>query len=167
MATARLGAAYGVRGELALISLSGETAHLLNIGDVQLRSPQGAVRAARVSGVRQNGSKTIIRLDGVETREAARALTGWEGWGARQEATPLQEDEYYLADLCGVEVFQQDRPVGVVVGVLPGGPSDLLEIRAEDGDRFFVPFLARFVPVVEVAARRIELESGYDWGTGR
>ena len=67
MATARLGAAHGVRGELALISLSGETAHLLNIGDVQLRSPQGVVRAARVSGVRQNGGKAIIRLDGVDS----------------------------------------------------------------------------------------------------
>ena len=167
VATARLGAAHGVRGEQALTSLSGETAHLLHIGDVQLCAPDGRVRAAHVGSARQTGSKTIVHIDGVETREAARALTRWEVWVAREDATPLREDEYYLADLCGAEVFQQGRRLGVVAGVLPGGPSDLLEISSVAGERFLVPFLARFVPSVDVADRHIELEPGYDWGGQR
>ena len=133
-----------------------------------MRSPSGAVRSAHVGDLRQEkGGRTFVRFDGVDTREAARALTGWEVWVARQNATPLHENEYYLADLCGAEVFQEGRRVGVLAAILPGGPSDLLEIGADGGERFFVPFLTRFVPVVDIAGRRIELESGYDWGNGR
>lgn len=164
VATARIGAAHGVRGEMALISLSGETAHLRYICDVELRFATGSARRARVASVREGGSKTIVRLDGVDTREAARALTGCEVWVAREAATPLQKDEFYLADLCGADVFQNGRQVGVLAGVLPGGQSDLLEIRSESGARFMVPFMIRFVPTVAVADRRIEIEPGYDWG---
>ena len=164
-----MGAPHGVRGEVALHSLSGETDHLTRLTEVELRLSGEDSRVYRVASVRQAASKMIVRFDGIDTRDDARALGGWEVWVARQAASPLGADEYYLADLYGAGVLQAGRRVGVVVGVLPGGASDLLEVSPADrrqASSFYVPFLMRFVTAVDVTAGIVELAPGYQWGNG-
>ena len=164
VATARVGSSHGVRGAVSLISLSGETEHLVDLGAVELRSPSGTRRAARVTFCRVNGTKLIAGFDGVESREAARALTGWEVWVRRSQASALRDEEFYVSDLQDARVFQAGQLLGTIRGIVAGGPADLLEVeQAGGGQPFFVPFLTRFVPVVDLARHQIELEPGPDW----
>src|SRR3954471_18222231 len=63
--------------------------------------------------------KPIMRLEGLESREAVDALRGAELWGPRSAAPPLDDDEWYAEDLERCRVVDGDRPVGVVKRMLP------------------------------------------------
>ena len=81
LATARLGAPYGVRGFQAVRTYSGDTEHLFRLAEVELReSRSGRLRTAAVAAVRRLGDKVVMRLRGVTTPEQAREFSGWELW---------------------------------------------------------------------------------------
>lgn len=91
---------------------------------------------------------TRLWLDGVSSREGADALRGCTVWVAKEAMPPLEEDEYYLADLVGVAVLQGEVRLGTVAGVTTNGMQDLLEISFEDrgrSRRWLLPALPEFV----------------------
>jgi len=72
---------------------------------------------------------------------AAEALRGSLVEIDRSALPPLEEGEYYHADLVGLLcVDREGREVGKVVGVENYGASDLLEIEKPDGKRALIPF---------------------------
>lgn len=163
LATARLGAPHGVRGFQSVRTYSGDTEHLFRLAEVELReSRSGRLRTAAVDAVRRLGDKVVMRLGGVTTPEQARELSGWELWVPRDEASMLADGEYYTADLCGCAVFHAGRPVGTVTNVLAAGGGDMLEVADGSGKSFMVPFRELFVPVLDLAAHRIELAEEFE-----
>ena len=163
VATARLGAPYGVRGLQAVRSFSGDTEHLLRLREVELRERRsGRRRCCAVAEARQVGDKVFMRLHGVSDREQARDLTGWELWVPRCQASMLQPGEFYAADLCRCTVYQRDRVVGAVTSVIDAGGGDMLEVTDSAGEPFLVPFREVFVPCVNVHAQRIELADEFE-----
>ena len=163
LATARLGAPYGVRGFQAVRTYSGDTEHLFRLAEVELREARsGRLQTAAVDAVRKLGDKVVMRLHGVTTPEQARDFSGWELWVPRNEASALADGEYYAADLCGCTVLQHDQAVGTVTNVLAAGGGDMLEVTDGAGKPFMVPFLELFVPALDIAARRIELAEEFE-----
>jgi 16S rRNA processing protein RimM len=163
VATARLGAPYGVHGMQAVRSFSGDTEHLLRLREVELRERRsGRRRCCTVAEVRQVGDKVIMRFDGVSAPEQARNLTGWELWVPRCQASMLQPGEFYAADLCRCTVYQRKRAVGAVTNVIEAGGGDMLEVTDSAGDPFLVPFREMFVPHVDIDARRIDLADEFE-----
>jgi 16S rRNA processing protein RimM len=156
LAVGAVRAAHGTAGEVRVKSFSGETGHLLRLAEVTLR--RGEVeRTVAVEGCRPALADVLVKFAGVDDREAAQALTGWELWVDRSRAAPLAAGEYYAVDLCRCSVFFGAKRVGAVIGVCETGHAQLLEVRTGDGRTVMVPFMDHFVGEVDVAAGRIEL----------
>nr|WP_201862094.1 ribosome maturation factor RimM [Microvirga soli] len=100
----------------------------------------------------------IAVVDGVTTREASEALNRVQLYIERDKLPPPdEEDEFLLADLIGLSVQTEAGDIiGTVVAVPNYGGGDLLEIApAQKGPTALLPFTKAFVPVVDVAAKRI------------
>jgi 16S rRNA processing protein RimM len=152
-------AAHGTAGEVRVRSFSGETDHLLRLGEVALRRGDSE-RQIRIEACRPAPPGVLVKFAGIDDREAARALTGWELWVGRQDAAPLAAGEYYAVDLCRCGVYLGAERVGTVVGVCETGHAQLLEVVAADGRTVMVPFTDHFVGEVDVAGGRVELRDG-------
>lgn len=121
-------------------------------------------RSVRVGGrdcaiVRRAGTdeRPIVRLDGIDTREAAVAVRGEDLLVARAAAPALGEGEYWAEDLEGCSVTDGDTAVGVVRQLI-GYPSvDVLEVERAAGDALLVPMVRDAVRSVDLAARRIDI----------
>ena len=100
------------------------------------------------------------RLEGIATKEAADALRGRRLYAPREALPALPDDEYYHADLVGLEVCDTGgKPLGRVSAVLNHGASDLLEIRAPgQSHTTLVPFTTEIVPTVDLEAGRIVID---------
>jgi 16S rRNA processing protein RimM len=97
--------------------------------------------AHELESVRSGSSGAIARLSGICDRSAAEALRGSLVEVERSALPPLEEGEYYHADLIGLDCFDRDRnPVGRVVGVENYGAGDLLEVELPTGRRSLIPF---------------------------
>ena len=102
----------------------------------------------------------VVKVKGLELREAAAALTGVELFTRRDRLPPPSEDEFYYVDLVGLEaVTVTGEKLGRVVTVSNYGAGDILEIASEDGgETLLAPFTKAVAPVIDFEAGRIVIE---------
>ncbi|WP_422515699.1 ribosome maturation factor RimM [Sphingomonas sp. 3-13AW] len=129
--------AHGIAGEVRLKVFAEDLgAHqVLNGGAFTLRS------------VRRGNNGAIARFAEIDSRDAAEALRGTQLWVSRDSLPPLEEGEYYHADLLGLAaVSDTGEPLGKVVAVENFGAGDVIEIERPTGKRFMVPMRVDAVP---------------------
>jgi 16S rRNA processing protein RimM len=157
LATGVLKAPHGVHGYLKLHSFSEEFSHLAVKGEVLLRK-DGKEKRCMLEAFKSSGNGLLVKFAGVDSPEEARAFNGWEVWVPREAAAPLEEGEYYVADLSSCSIVSGSEIVGRVVGVIDGPQALLLEVEATaDGKRYLVPFMSQYVGDVDLEQKRIEL----------
>jgi 16S rRNA processing protein RimM len=136
VALAAVAGAQGLKGELRLKLFSDSVDSLshheqLYVGGVE----------HRLLAVRFGGKTAVARFEGVNDRGAAEALRGSLVEVDRSTLPPLEEGEYYHADLIGLPAVDPDGgTVGTIVAVENYGAGDLLEIEREGGERALIPF---------------------------
>jgi len=98
-------------------------------------------RELALKDIKDGGKTAIARFEGISDRSAAEALRGSLVEVDRSALPPLEEGEYYHADLIGLPAIDSEgRPVGTLVAVENYGAGDLLEIELEGGRRSLIPF---------------------------
>ena len=136
VALAAVAGAHGVKGEVRLKLFTDSAA---NLARHQTLFIGGAER--RLLGVRDAGKTAVARVEGVADRAAAEALRGSLIEIDRSALPPLDDGEYYHADLIGMPCIDgEGEPVGRVVAVENYGAGDLLEIEQVSGKRALIPF---------------------------
>jgi 16S rRNA processing protein RimM len=136
IALAAVAGAHGVKGEVRLKLFSDSVASLSTHKELYVG---GAKR--RLLTVRDGGKTAVARFEGIGDRASAEALRGSLVEIDRAALPPLEEDEYYHADLIGLSaVDRSGNAVGTVIAVENYGASDLLEIEQESGRTSLIPF---------------------------
>ena len=136
VALAAVAGAHGVKGEVRLKLFSDSIASLTQHAKVHI----GGVEH-RLLGVRDGGKTAVARFEGISDRTAVEALRGQLIEVDRADLPPLEEGEYYHADLVGLLCVDRDgQAVGSVVSVENFGAGDLLEIELANGRRSLIPF---------------------------
>jgi 16S rRNA processing protein RimM len=156
LAVGAVRSAHGTGGEVRVRSFSGETEHLVALRAVTLRRG-GVERPASVEAARTALPDVLLKFAGIDSREAAQALAGWEILVDRTQAAPLATGEVYADDLVGCGVFSGAGRVGEVAGFCETGHALLLEIRTVDGRTVMVPYTDHFIGEVDVVTRRLEV----------
>lgn len=138
--------AHGVTGEVRL-KLFGEGVATLSAH----RSFNGGTLT--LQKMRDDGKGgAVARFAEVADRTAAEKLRGTVLTIPRSALPPLEEGEYYHADLLGLAaVSDAGEPLGTVVAVENFGAGDVLEIEKPDGKRFMVPMRVEAVPEWDAA----------------
>ncbi|MDP2740574.1 MAG: ribosome maturation factor RimM [Pseudorhodobacter sp.] len=155
--------AFGVKGEVRLKSFCSDPTAIAGYGPLQT---EDGARKFTVTLTRPVAGGLGARLSGVATKEEADALRGTSLYVGRDRLPALGSDEFYHADLIGLEVRDTGgAQVGVVHAVLNHGAGDLLEIARPGGQEpLLLPFTRAVVPTVDLAAGRVvvDLPEGLD-----
>ena len=97
--------------------------------------------------------EAVIAFEGVRDRNAAEALKGAELLVDRSALPQTAEDEFYHADLIGLEARDAEgRILGKVSALYNYGASDVIELRRPDGNDVLLAFSRETVPVLNIAA---------------
>lgn len=101
-----------------------------------------------------------MRSPEIKTREQAMAMKGMQLFVPRSAFPQIEEDEFYFADLVGLDVKSTDgKRIGEVIAVEDFGAGTILEIQpgktAENQNSFYHPFTKIAVPKVDLKAGRL------------
>jgi 16S rRNA processing protein RimM len=97
--------------------------------------------------------EAVIAFEGVGDRNLAEALKGTELFVDRSVLPQTDEDEFYHADLIGLEARDSEgRLLGKVAALHNFGASDVIELIRSDGDSVHLAFTRETVPVLNIEA---------------
>ncbi len=127
-------------------------------------SPPEAWRQVALTSGRLHSDSLVAQLEGVADRNAAEALKGTLVGVPRSALPAAKENEYYWADLIGLDVVAaREESLGKVEGLLETGANGVLCVRSDDGKEHLLPFVAAVILDVDLVARRIRVEWEKDW----
>jgi 16S rRNA processing protein RimM len=136
VALAAVAGAHGIKGELRLKLFADSAESLARHSHLYVGGRELLVR-----DVKEGGKTAIARFEGVSDRSAAEALRGQLVEIDRDRLPPLEEGEYYHADLVGLPCVDEDGDsIGTVAAVENFGAGDLLEVERPNGKRALIPF---------------------------
>ena len=102
--------------------------------------------------------RPVIRLQGLETREAAEALHGQPLLVALEHAPPLEPGEWWAHELEGLRVTDGEREVGTVRRMLELPSVEMLEVERPNGSELLVPMVGDAVRELDMEGRRVDVD---------
>ncbi len=155
-------AAQGIRGEVRVYPDSDFPERFEQAGERWLLRPNSdrPESVKLLKGYYQEGKGLyIVQFEGINDRTQAEAWRNSRLLIRADDRPETLEDEFLLADLMGLPVYQQESQqlVGTVTNLFHVG-NDLLEVAVEGRkEPLLIPFVEAIVPVVDLEAQRIEI----------
>jgi len=159
----RVGSAAGLRGEFRVNLYAAESVNLKEGKNLLFRRSaeknEGEFEAVCKS-VRYQKDKPVIKVEGVEDRNAAEALRGMEVFIDEADLDELPEGEHYVRNLigCTVRDIASGNDVGMLTDVIQNTAQSVLEVETADGKEVLIPAVDAFMRNIDEEGRLIEVE---------
>ena len=155
----------GLHGEVKIRPSTNNPDLLLEITRVRVvyargLEPANPLSVLTIDSARVEKKMLLLSFEEHEDRTAVEHLEGAIMYANAEELLPLEEEEFWIKDLVGLDVFTTEGEfVGKVQSIIYGG-NDLIEIRRETdppNKTILVPFVKHLVPVVDLKSNRVEV----------
>jgi len=120
---------------------------------IRIGESAGQVHEVEIEWLRFDPKGIVLKLRGIDSREAAARLTHQRWYEPREGLPEPEDDEIYVVDLLGLRaVTVEGEVLGKIVDVVEIGPHDVLVIRGLGRQQL--------VPNVEAFVQRMDFEAG-------
>ena len=143
--------AHGVRGELRVAPETDFPERFARLEQVSVAPPGAAPRLVKITAARSHVGKglVLLRLEGVDDRDAAEALRGAELRIPESDLTALPAGQYYEFQILGLPVVTEDgRDLGKIIDIIHTGANDVYETPLA------------MIPAIDHIVREVDLEQG-------
>lgn len=139
---------HGVRGEIKMLPWLDSPEDMCGFTRCRIGGKDYAITACRV----QN-TCDLLKLEGVDTMEAAQALRGKTVTLYRED---MDEDVIFAGDLIGMEVFSQAERIGELTQVLDYPGNQVYVVKGER--EYLVPAVKEFILSTDLDGNRMEVK---------
>lgn len=158
----KIGAAHGIKGEVRITAFTQDPLAIADYNPLQTDRPGLEIS---ISKARLAKTVVIATIKGITDRNAVEALNGVSLYVPRDRLEEPEDDEFYHADLIGLDVRLTDgTALGTITAVTNFGADDLLDIKlAGTGKSVFLPFTKAVVPQVRLADGFVTADPPQGW----
>ncbi|QMT31374.1 ribosome maturation factor RimM [Alysiella filiformis] len=154
--------AFGVKGWLKVQPSTEYTDSLLDYPQWRLSKGKD-VQMVEIEAGKAAGDELQVKFSHVNDRDVAALLRGYTIEIPRESFAETEEDEYYWADLVGMNVINREQiALGEVVKLMETGAHDVLVVRGEHGEKL-IPFVSQYIDEVQKAQKIIIADWGLDY----
>lgn len=154
--------AFGIKGWLKVKADTEYADSLLDYPEWRLRR-DADVRTLALESGKVAGDELQVKFTGIDDRDAAALLRGYTVEIARADFAPAEADEYYWADLVGMNVQNRaGENLGKVVNLMDTGAHDVLVVEGDFGQKL-IPFVSHYIDDVDSGKRVITADWGVDY----
>ena len=143
----------GLKGEVKVYNYSDSIEIYETIESIYVED-----RLTVIENVRAQKNMVILKLEGADDRNAAEELRGKELYITEDDLPELPEGQYYVRDLIGMSVTEEDgNLLGHVTDVLQNTAQDIFEVESENGKKLLIPKVDQFVLDIDAEKREITI----------
>lgn len=141
---------HGIKGEVKLNPWTDDIEDLLDLDVFYDKSGN----ALEVVNSRIHKNTLIIKFRALSTMNDAEKMKGKTLY---TEKTPLPEGRYYIKDLIGLTVLENNEKLGTLTDVFNTGANDIYEVKTPDGKHIYLPVIDGVIGDVDLNAKTIEV----------
>jgi len=147
----------GIRGELRVLPTTDDPSRFELLVDKEIFLRQrGADKPVKILQARPHKNVVIVKLDNVTDRNTAETLVQSTLHIPESLALPLDEGEYFIRDLVGLDVVtEDDEPIGALTRVLQTNANDVYVISPPNGGDFMIPAIKSVVLNVSMQDKKM------------
>lgn len=145
-----IASAHGVRGEVKVFPTTDDKDRFKKLKEVILDTGKEEL-ALSVGSVKFFKQFAILKFEGIDNRDEAEYYRGKSLYVTRENAVPLGKDEYFIADLIGIKVTdEEENEFGVLKDVLATGANDVYIVTRPDGTEALLPAIKECILSVDI-----------------
>ena len=148
---------HGLKGEMKVRPFTEDKKRYEELKKV-LIDIKGEFKEYEIENVRYQKDVVLLKLKGVDDIDAAEKLKNHYISIQREDAKNLEENEFFIADLIGSEVFQNGDLIGTLDDVFTAGASDVYVVKRKGKKDLLLPALKSIIKKVDVENKRIDVE---------
>ncbi len=155
----RIVGTHGIKGEVSVYPLTDDPRRFSILDDCFLVTENNKAKtSAKAMGAKYSNNKVILKLDGIEDRDAALALKGRFIAVTRDKAVKLAPNSYFICDLVGCAVIDDESgELGTLADVLQTGASDVYVVKREKNKDLLIPAIKEVIKEVDLPSRTIRV----------
>ncbi len=146
---------HGVRGEVKVFPTTDDPARFKKLKKVILDDGRQQLEM-EIASVKFFKNMVILKFKGIDDINDVEKYRKATLWVTREDAVPLEEDEYYIADLIGMNVVSDEgEQLGRITDVLQTGANDVYVISRPDTPDLLVPAIRDCIKTVDLEEGRM------------
>lgn len=148
---------HGIKGEVKVYPTTDNLNRFDSLKDVIIDTGKEHINV-EVQGVKYFKKMAILKFKGIDNINDVEKYKGKDLLVTRENAVPLEENEYYIADLIDMEVFDEngDR-LGILNDVMQTGANDVYVIGLENGRELLLPNIDQCILEVNTEEKRMRV----------
>lgn len=148
---------HGIRGEVKVFPTTDDAKRFKKLKEVLLDTGKEKL-TLEIEGVKFFKKLVILKFKGYDNINDIERYKGKSLYVTRENAVKLKKDEYFIADLIGLEVFdEEDKLLGVLTNVIETGANDVYAVELADGKELLLPAIKQCILAIDIEARRMKV----------
>ncbi|MBO5144427.1 MAG: 16S rRNA processing protein RimM [Lachnospiraceae bacterium] len=148
---------HGIRGEVKVFPTTDDVHRFKKLKEIILDTGKEKI-TLEIEGVKFFKQYAILKFKGLDNINDIERYKGKNLYVTRANAVKLRRDEYFIADLIDLEVYdEEDNYLGVLTNVIETGANDVYEVKFEDGRQVLFPAIKQCILDVDMENRKMKV----------
>lgn len=148
---------HGVKGEVKVYPTTDDVKRFKRLKEVILDTGKEHI-ILEPESVKFFKQMVILKFKGIDSLNDVEKYRQKSIYVTRANAVKLSKDEYFVADLIGLSVYDEDNnDLGTIVDVLSTGANDVYVINLPDGRELLLPAIKQCILYVDINNNRIQV----------
>ena len=148
---------HGVHGEVKVFPTTNDVKRFKKLKEVLLDTRKEKI-TLEIESVKFFKQYAILKFRGFDSINDIEKYKGTPLLVTRENAVKLGQDEYFIADLIDMAVYdEQEQYLGVLTNVIETGANDVYEVKFEDGRQILFPAIEQCILNVDMEGRKMKV----------
>ena len=147
---------HGIRGEVKVFPTTDDPARFKKLKIVLLDTGK-ELTELEVQSIKFFKQFVILKFRGIDNINDIEIYKGKSLLVPREDAVELEENEYYIADLIGMEVVTDEGEFGILRDVMETGANEVYIIDSKEHGEVLIPAIRDCILDVDVENRRMKI----------
>ena len=146
---------FGIKGFVKVNPFVDDVLRFDDLKKVYIRRNK-EIKELQVEEVKYHKNMVLVKFKGIDKVEDAELLRNFYLEVDRENAIELEEGEYFIADLLGMNVLtEENEQLGKLEDIFNAGSSDIYVVKSEDGKQILLPAISEVIKEINIEENKI------------
>ncbi|MDD3839636.1 MAG: ribosome maturation factor RimM [Clostridia bacterium] len=149
----------GLKGEIKVFPLTDVIDRFNDLEYVLIENSADELKKYDIEYVKYQKDIVYIKLEQVNSVDEAERLREKYIKISRNDAIPLEEGEYFICDIVGLKVYDEEsKYIGEIQDVIKTGSNDVYSVNSHDGREILIPAIKKVVKNIDLEKRTMKIQ---------